>query len=237
MPSRSTLPHESFADAAKVEIKRFALGIGERVNDGNGVVPWWIRAEIGVEPVIQIDRLRDGRFRAGGKHLVTGGESDKSGRTARIANSEIGGWLVRIGVAEAWSERERGCHGSNGKCPGLFIGDDCQGLGGSTRHLSDAGGRIVIGCGKGDGNRVGAGRQRECSKRTPDHKEQADDDTGQLGRAFHGLAALNVLRTRFVRSVTVKVMLSTRVRSTFTAIFAGVTFCSALSVAWLMLNT
>ena len=34
-----------------------ALWIGEGVNDGNGVGPGRIRAQIRVEPVIQIDRL------------------------------------------------------------------------------------------------------------------------------------------------------------------------------------
>ncbi len=34
-----------------------ALWIGQGVNDGNGVGPRRIRAQIRVEPVIQIDRL------------------------------------------------------------------------------------------------------------------------------------------------------------------------------------
>ncbi len=35
----------------------FALRIGEGVNDGNRVGPGRVRAQIRVEPVIQIDRL------------------------------------------------------------------------------------------------------------------------------------------------------------------------------------
>jgi hypothetical protein len=43
--------------AAQVEIECFPLWIGEGVNDGNGVGPGRIRAQIRVEAVIQIDRL------------------------------------------------------------------------------------------------------------------------------------------------------------------------------------
>ena len=48
---------QAFAHAAQVEIECFPLWIGEGVNDGNGVGPRRIRAQIRVEPVIQIDRL------------------------------------------------------------------------------------------------------------------------------------------------------------------------------------
>ena len=55
--SDSTVPRQTFARAAQVEIECFPLWIGEGVNDGNGVGPGRIRAQIRVEPVIQIDRL------------------------------------------------------------------------------------------------------------------------------------------------------------------------------------
>ena len=55
--SDSTVPRQTFARAAQVEIECFPLWIGEGVNHGNGVGPGRIRAQIRVEPVIQIDRL------------------------------------------------------------------------------------------------------------------------------------------------------------------------------------
>jgi len=55
--SDSTVPRQTFARAAQVEIECSPLWIGESVNDGNGVGPGRIRAQIRVEAVIQIDRL------------------------------------------------------------------------------------------------------------------------------------------------------------------------------------
>ena len=55
--SDSTVPRQTFARAAQVEIECFPLWTGEGVNDGNRVGPGRIRAQIRVEPVIQINRL------------------------------------------------------------------------------------------------------------------------------------------------------------------------------------